>query len=110
MVKQETEEEDSWEDEEGANIAKQNTTQELDSEEDEVDTEEEEDEQVPKRGRPKKAPVNTAKRPLNTFSAYHIPERAGVKNNRTGQPVGEDVYSLLALILTKLESIEEELY
>lgn len=50
------------------------------------------------------------KKPVTTYSSYHFPERAGVKNDYTGEPIAEDVFSILALILTKLEKIEEAVY
>lgn len=44
-----------------------------------------------------------------TYSAYHLPERAGVKNDKDNQPVGEDVYTILASIKTDLQELKDGL-
>jgi len=53
---------------------------------------------------PKETPKET---PKEKYAAFHIPERAGVVNLETDKPVGEDVLSLLAVILNDLQVIKE---
>lgn len=86
--------------------------EDLDDDEDEEeedwddDKEEKEKEEKEIRGKPKK---ETSLNKGNTFSSYHIPERIGIKNDKTNQPVAEDQWTILAEILTRLERIEEKL-
>lgn len=41
------------------------------------------------------------------FSAYHQPERIGIKNNVSNTSIGEDVYTILADIKNDLEEIKQ---
>lgn len=42
-----------------------------------------------------------------TFSAFHLPEQIGVKNDKTNEIVGQDVYSILAKLMTEVQAIKE---
>jgi hypothetical protein len=66
----------------------------------------EEEEEMPSPIKQKKFSSKENEKTETTYSAYHFPERIGVKNDLDNSPIGEDVYSVLALILTKLEKIE----
>ena len=44
-----------------------------------------------------------------TYSAFRLPERVGVVNNKTKEPIGEDVYSILASIKNDLQEIKDGL-
>lgn len=71
-------------------------------------------EKTEKRGRPKKAvqtqPKEKEKESVTSYGVYHQPERTGIANVQTKEPVAETMWDALALILTKLEKIEEALY
>ena len=98
-----------------------------DFEEEEDDFEEDEEEvseKVETRGRPRKE-IPAPKVALRTvdrseeskpsqkggavsYTAYHYPEQLGIRNDATSEQIG-DLYSILALILTKIQRLEEGL-
>jgi hypothetical protein len=42
----------------------------------------------------------------DTYAAFHIPERNGIAERKTNVVVGEDILSILAKMLSKIEKIE----
>jgi len=47
------------------------------------------------------------KETVDRYSPFHIAERTGIKDNSTEMPIAEDVYSILSIILNKIQKIEE---
>lgn len=93
-------------------MVKSETDEEEEEEETWDDDKDVEEKPVKKLGRPSmnRQPREEPTKATVSYTAFHQPERVGVANTKTGQPVGEDVMTLLALILTKLENIEEGVY
>jgi len=84
-----------------------------DDDESEVEEEESPKNQKKGRGRPSKN-ASTQKNmvPPNgnpAFASYHYPERIGIMDTKTREPIAEDIWSALADILTRLQRIEEKL-
>lgn len=107
-------------------VVEEDDIDDFDEEEEDEEPDEDEEEEKPKkietRGRPPKReieedePVSIKHKVSSarnddkvetTYSAYHLPERTGIKNDSNNTPVGEDIYSVLAVILTKIERIEQ---
>lgn len=70
--------------------------------------------QKPRIGRPpmrREAPAQVKKEAEQNpeediYAAYHIPESTGIANKKTNQIVGNDILSILAKMLSKIEKIE----
>lgn len=75
-----------------------------DFEEEEEEEIEEEIEEEPKKKL--KLPAEVIKKG-ERFVVFHNPERTGIIDMTTKQPVAEDTWSLLCLILNKIQRIDE---
>lgn len=68
-----------------------------------------------KPSNPSRSPQNQRKtqdapvEPQRRYAAFHSPERMGVVDVETNEVIGEDVHSLLADIIDRLERIENNL-
>lgn len=45
----------------------------------------------------------------DTYEAYHYPERQGIKFKDRNEPLTEDLWGLLCIILNKLERLEKSI-
>jgi hypothetical protein len=68
--------------------------------------------QIPEPKRPQNTTAPVAMRAKEkevsvSYSKYYTPEQVGIKNDATGEVVGEDIMGLLAFIINKLQKIEE---
>jgi hypothetical protein len=79
-----------------------------DFDDEELEEEElEEEEEEPKKK--KKSPIaDEIKKPTEErFAVYHYPEKVGIIDKLTNKTVGEDVFSILANMMNKLQRIDE---
>lgn len=92
-----------------------------DEEEENLDDEEEKPVRTIKtetRGRPRKEEARTETRQASVpkskseetgveYAPFAVEARTGIMNKATREPIGEDVYTILAVVLNKLQKIEE---
>jgi len=86
--------------------------EEEEEEEEEEDFDEDFEEPELKKVENEKKPLPSSKKKAGesiTYSAYRLPERAGIKNDKTNESIGEDVLTILASIKTDIQELKDGL-